>query len=175
MGVMPVKGIGLSSSGEDRMKFTDVMRRTQDKIPVCDGVYKTKIRDKDIGTFELVCASSDQWKAWEHDRWLTAADKPGCMFLFGLPSDDPRYMSPDQRDHATYAMHICAEREVEEFTPQGLKRRWKQFQKDNHWLDASYYANVAAAMKGVRVLDTKASTPSPPAQRPTMAQLAGRG
>ena len=33
-----------------------------------------------------------------------------------------------------------------------LRRRWKTRSKENHWLDASYYSDVAANMRGVRVL-----------------------
>ncbi len=37
-----------------------------------------------------------------------------------------------------------------------LKRYWKP-KGENHWLDASVYADVAAAIKGIRVLDKKAA------------------
>ena len=152
LGVMPIKGIGLSVQGENHGRFNDVMRRTKDKKPICEGVYSTTIRRKNAGSVELICASADQWKAWEHDRWMTATDKPGCMFLYGDKSDDPAHMTVDQREHGHYAHHICAEIEVEDVVKGGIVRKWKAKNKENHWLDASYYADVAAAIKGVRVL-----------------------
>jgi hypothetical protein len=52
-------------------------------------------------TFKLVCASADQWKAWEHDRWMTAKDKPGCMFIYGDKSADARVLTPSSANTAT--------------------------------------------------------------------------
>lgn len=175
MGVMPVKGIGQSAGVAERGTFNDVMRRTFNKKPICDGIFFSTIREPGARPFDLVCASADQWKAWEHDRWMTAQDKPGCMFLFGEPSESKEYLSPDQRDHAQYAHHICAEVEVEEEYKGAMRRRWLSKNKENHWLDASYYADVAAAIKGVRVLGMapKSALP-PPNERPTAAQLAAR-
>lgn len=159
LGVMPVKGIGQSAGVAQNGRFSDVMRRTQDKRPVCDGVYFLTVREPGIKKFDLVCASADQWKAWEHDRWMTATDKPGCMFLYGEKSERPEHLSPDQRAHGHYAHHVCAEVEVEEEYKGALRRRWQPKNKENHWLDASYYADVAAAIKGIRVL-TGSTTPA---------------
>jgi hypothetical protein len=39
LGVMPIKGIGFSAGVAERGRFNDVMKRTKDKQPVCDGVY----------------------------------------------------------------------------------------------------------------------------------------
>ena len=60
-------------------------------------------------------------------------------------------MSVDEKGHHSYARHICAESEVEEPDKQGvMKRYWKSKSDNNHWLDASYRCDVAAAMAGVR-------------------------
>jgi hypothetical protein len=174
MGVMPIMGIGLSAGVAERGKFIDAMRRTRDKKPICDGVYIKRIREPGSPAVDLVCASADQFKAWEHDRWMTARDKPGCMFLYGEPSGSPEHLSPDERDHLLYANHICAEVEVEEEHDGAMRRRWKAKSRDNHWLDASYYADVAAAMKGIRVLGKAPVAAPPPAQRPTLQQLSQR-
>jgi hypothetical protein len=123
---------------------------------------------------KLVCASADQWKAWEHDRWMTAQDKPGCMFLYGEKSADARTLTVEQREHGHYAHHICAEVEVEDVVKGGIVRRWQPKNKENHWLDASYYADVAAAILGVRMFGEAKSNRLPPGERPTPAQLAGR-
>jgi hypothetical protein len=166
LGVLPIKGFGLSA-GCIKGVFNDVMRRTKDRQPICDGAFYSTHRMPGMPTFKLVCASADQWKAWEHDRWMTAKDRPGCLFLYGEPSNDPRRLSPDERDHGHYAHHICAEVEVEEEKDGAMRRRWKSKSKENHWLDASYYCDVAAAIKGVRILGTEAkSSRPPPEQRP---------
>lgn len=174
LGVMPIKGIGTSAGVAERRRFTDAMKRTRDKVPVCDGVYLSTIREPGQRAFKLVCASADQWKAWEHDRWMTARDKPGCMFLYGEPSPDGRTLSRDQREHGHYAHHICAEIEVEDVVKGGIVRKWVAKNKENHWLDASYYADVAAAIKGVRVLGSAPAAKLAPSARPTAADLAKR-
>lgn len=174
LGVMPIKGIGTSAGVAERGRFSDVMKRTRDKQPVCDGVYFSVIREPGLPSFKLVCASADQWKAWEHDRWMTARDKPGCMFLYGEKSADPRTMNSDQREHGHYAHHICAEVEVEDVVKGGIVRKWVAKNKENHWLDASYYADVAAAIKGVRVLGAAKAAPEP-SQRPSARELAMKG
>lgn len=158
LGVMPIMGIGYSAGCAEVGKFADVMRRTRERTPVCDGVYYKTIRQPEVPPFRLVCASADQWKLFEHDRWMTARDKPGCMSLFGEPHERPELLSADEREHGHFAHHICAEVEVEEEHKGALRRRWLTKSKDNHWLDASYYADVAAAIKGVRVFGSPAAS-----------------
>jgi hypothetical protein len=172
LGVMPIKGIGLSAGVAERGRFNDVMKRTRDKQPVCDGVYYSTIREPGRPAFKLVCASADQWKAWEHDRWMTARDKAGCMFLYGDKAEAGSVLNHDQRAHGHYAHHICAEVEVEDVVKGGLVRRWQNKNKENHWLDASYYADVAAAIKGVRVMGDAVKSRLAPDQRPTARQMA---
>lgn len=170
MGVLPIKGIGLSSGVAERGRFNDVMRRTRDKTPICDGAYYSTIREPGRPTLKLVCASADQWKAWEHDRWTTATDKPGCMFLYGEKSQSPGVLTADQRAHGHYAHHICAEVETEEVVKGGIVRKWRIKNKENHWLDASYYADVAAAISGIRLLVEV----SGPRTRKSLSQMAKR-
>lgn len=177
-GVMPVKGFG-QSAGCIKAVWNDIARRTKDKTPICDGVFLSTHREPGEPTFKFVCCSADQWKAWEHDRWMTAHDKPGCLFLYGAKSEDGRSMTPDQREHGHYAHHICAEVEIEEEHKGALRRRWKAKNKENHWLDASYYCDVAAAIKGVRVLGnapaTKAAAYKPRVSLADLAKKARRG
>lgn len=171
LGVLPIKGIGYSAGCAEKGKFNDVMRRTKDKQPVCDGVYFSVIREPGQPTQKLVCASADQWKAWEHDRWQTATDKPGCMFIYGEKASNPAEMTQDQREHGHYAHHICAEVEVEDVVKGGIVRKWRSKNKENHWLDASYYADVAAAIAGVRILGTVPSARPNPSERPSPEDL----
>jgi phage terminase large subunit GpA-like protein len=53
----------------------------------------------------------------------------------------------------TYAKHIVAEVQTEEFVRGVLVRKWtNKHSRPNHYLDASYMANVAANIKGIRLL-----------------------
>jgi phage terminase large subunit GpA-like protein len=105
---------------------------------------------------------------------MTARDKAGCMFLYGEKAEAGSVLNHDQRAHGHYAHHICAEVEVEDVVKGGLVRRWQNKNKENHWLDASYYADVAAAIKGVRVMgDGSKSRPSP-SERPSARDLAAK-
>ena len=144
LGVYPIMGFG-KSSGCTQANFTPQQKQTADARPG-DG-WKMVRR----GNIWLIEADADRWKAWEHDRWLTSPDHAGTMYLFGVPSADRTRMSDDERSHAQYAAHICSEVEVEEVYKGSLRRRWKPKSKENHWFDCSYYANVAANMRGIRL------------------------
>ena len=133
------------STGCTQANFSDVQRRTLDKRPGDHWFLSRK------GRLWLVCADTDHWKAWEHDRWMTAANMPGCMTLFGQQSERGDRLSPDEKDHHAFARHITNEVEIEEPYKGGMRRRWKSKSENTHWLDASYYANVAANMEGIRL------------------------
>lgn len=166
IGIMPVMGFG-RSSGCTQANFQDVQRRTTDRKPG-DGWFLSR-----RGSLWLVCADADRWKAWEHDRWMTAPSKPGSLQMFGQASDKPDRMSDDEKSHHAYARHITNEIEVEELHKGTLRRTWKAKSDNVHWLDASYYADVAAAMKGVSI---RGSSVSGPQQQPlSLAQMAASG
>lgn len=104
------------------------------------------------GSGWLVHMDADHWKSFEHDRWMTDPEKTGGLLIWGETSGNPDRMSADEKGHHSYARHICAESEVEEPDKQGvMKRYWKAKSDNNHWLDASYRCDVAAAMAGVRM------------------------
>lgn len=172
-GIMPIMGFG-KSSGCTQANFHDHFKRTADKKPG-DGWFMSR-----KGNIWLVCSDADRWKAWEHDRWMTSPDKAGCLFVWGTPHDDPSRMSSDQKGHIGYAHHITNEREVEEPIRGKLVRRWKLKSDNNHYLDASCYANVAANMRGVRIASSRAAIAESvkqkvdPMNRPSLRELAGR-
>jgi phage terminase large subunit GpA-like protein len=93
----------------------------------------------------LVGMDSDYWKAWLHERFLTPPDATtGRMQVFGA----------DKRKHLSFAHHICAEVQVEEFVEgKGLKRYWKKVSPNNHWLDTLYMSCVAASLHGMKLID----------------------
>lgn len=174
-GVMPVMGFG-KSSGCTQANFAEAQRATIDKRPG-DGWFLSR-----KGKVWLVCADADRWKAWEHDRWLTDAGKPGSMMIWGRASDDPQRLSDDESAHHSYAHHILSESEIEEQHKGMLRRRWKSKRRQNHWLDASYYASVAMSIRGVRLEESAPSNagrsivnPTAPASRPTLQQMAKGG
>lgn len=142
-GVMPIMGFG-KSAGCTQANFNEVQKSVVGKQPG-DGWFLSK-----KGRVWLVCADADRWKQWEHNRWLTAEDQPGCMTIFGQRSENDR-LSSDQKDHHSYSRHICNEKEVEKMIRGTVKRVWFQKSDNNHWLDASYYSDVAGSMRGVKL------------------------
>lgn len=171
-GVMPIKGFG-RSAGCAGANFSDVNRRTIDKKPG-DGWFMSR-----QGKLWLVCADADRWKAWEHDRWLTSQNNPGSMQIFGAGGTPGQRMTPDEKSHFSYARHICNESEEEFFDKRGgLKRGWKTKSENTHWLDASYYANVAANIRGIRLQHSAPAKATPaglvntPAATPTQQAYA---
>lgn len=170
MSVMPCKGFGPNEGGATQANFREASRITADKVPG-DGWFRSRVRNN----LWLVAVDSPYWKAWEHDRWKTDLSVSGCMSIFGMPSDDPEKISPDVREHAAYARQITAEVEAEEDRRGRMVKVWKQTAKDNHWLDASVYSNVAASIKGIRIGGasiTRTPAPVPVSERPTLQQLA---
>jgi hypothetical protein len=143
-GVMPVMGCG-KSAGCVYTNFHDVLKVSLDKQPG-DGWFLSR-----KGRLWLVLADTDRWKQWEHNRWLTAEDQPGCMTIFGQRSEHAERLSQDEKEHHSYARHICNEKEVEKPFKGVLKRVWIQKSDNNHWLDASYYSDVAASMRGIKL------------------------
>jgi len=149
LGIMPAMGFG-KSAGCAKANFSPVSKQTESRIPG-DGWFFSRVDD----SFWFCAMDADRWKAWEHDRWMTAPDRPGAMRLYGEPSQVPGRLSFDQKGHFSYSKHITAEIEVEEPVKNGLVRKWKSKSDNNHWLDASYMANVAGHIKGIRLLQPK--------------------
>ncbi|MCI0430315.1 MAG: phage terminase large subunit family protein, partial [Rhodospirillales bacterium] len=166
LGVMPAMGFG-KSAGCAHANFSMDQKPREGRI-VGDGWRLDEIDKLHWPGLWRVNMDTDRWKAWEHDRWMTDPAKPGCMFLFGEAADDPKRLSQDEKDHMSYAKQIVAEVEIEEVHKGVLRRRWHSKSDKNHWLDASYMADVAASIKGVRLLR---SAPAPPASAPAPRPL----
>jgi hypothetical protein len=172
LGVYPAKGHG-KSHGCAAPNFHDALKRTIDRKPG-DGWFMARQQQNTW----LVHCDTDRWKSFEHARWLTPQAKPGAAYLFGEATDEElRYadkkMPREAKEHFAFAKHLTAEIEVEEVVRGSLKRMWKTKagRVQNHYLDASYLADVAAAIKGVRLLSD--SQPAP-VDRPSMAELKRR-
>jgi len=167
VGFRPAMGFG-KSSGCVQASFSPPNQNTPDK-KAGDHWFLTL---KPKRTW-LVAMEADFWKAWEHDRWMTDPDKPGALMLFGESAEQlgqKNGMSQDEKSHFSYAKHITAESEVEEVVKGAWKRYWKPKRDTNHYLDASYMADVAASMCGMSLAvpkksASKAAQPKEPARK----------
>jgi hypothetical protein len=149
MGIMPAKGYG-KSNGCAAPNFSEAQKATRDKTPG-DGWFITRAGPPGEQV-NLVHMDTDRWKAFEHDRWMTEAGQPGALSIFGQPSENPGYLSHDQKEVWPYARQIVAEVEAEEIRKGALHRFWKQINPNNHWLDASYMSDVASNVCGIKLL-----------------------
>lgn len=110
-----------------------------------------RVRGKNL---RAVTVLADPWKAWFHRRLTTEPGKPGAMTFF-------RPAKP--LEHRSFAKHLTAERQLEEFVPgKGWRVYWERVSRNNHWFDAGYLSCVAGHMAGVRLLD-KLPESTPPA------------
>jgi hypothetical protein len=153
--VYPSKGHG-KSHGCATPNFYDQLKRTNDRQPVAGG---GAFRSRLPGGAWLVHADTDRWKSFDHARWMTADGKPGAAYVFGVASDSEikfidKRLPAASKDHFSYAHHLTSELEVDDIV-KGIPRKvWKirAGRVQNHYLDASYLADVAAAMKGIQLL-----------------------
>ncbi|MBN1459790.1 MAG: hypothetical protein JXA57_09640, partial [Armatimonadetes bacterium] len=87
-------------------------------------------------------------------------DTPGAMTFF--------HAQPNE--HLSFAKHLTAERQVEEFIAlRGTVVRWEKVRQNNHWLDALYNAAAAGHFCGARLI--KAERKRAPAVRPKPRSL----
>lgn len=142
----PSKGIGEDSTGR-RTIFRQPDRATPNRRI---GEHCVLSLQEASGIW-LVDMDTPYWKGWLHERFMTPPDAPqGCLTLFGS----------DKRQHTAFAHHICSEIEIEEFVDgRGLKRFWKKVNRNNHWLDATYAACVAASLHGMQLLTPREAPP----------------
>lgn len=104
---------------------------------------------------QYVEVNADQWKAWLHARVVTPMDEPSALTLFGLEDNVPA-------DHFSYAKHLTSEKQVEEFVQgQGTVIRFEASSRNNHWLDATMLACVAAHAAGARLVEAPKAAPAP--------------
>lgn len=79
--------------------------------------------------------NGDQWKTILHERLSVPEAESGAIVL---------YDSPDPREHAELVRHLAAE-EREEVKTEGRGEIvvWTRLHRENHYLDAAYYATTA--------------------------------
>lgn len=109
---------------------------------------------RQAGRPDLYCLDTDYWKRFVHERFLTPADRPGSLSLFGTKSID----------HLSFSKHIVAEVWRERNIPgKGMKAFWDVVNPNNHWLDCTYMCCAAASMMGISLLPA-AKQPEPQTQ-----------
>lgn len=98
--------------------------------------------------------NADYWKTWAFQRLTSPPAELGSMLLF----------AGEPVEHLTFAKHITAEKQIEEYIPerQTLKVVWKQVSRDNHYLDTIYNACAAGHFCGARLIDKRKVEEAPP-------------
>lgn len=118
---------------------------------VGEGYHFAALPNKGVTLAEV---HADHWKTYTHERLTTPLDEPGAMTLFQA--------SPSE--HLSFAKHLTAERQVEEFVAgKGNIVKWVRDKKNNHWFDALYNACAAGHYCGVRLV-REAVRPKEPKQ-----------
>ncbi len=107
----------------------------------------------------IVEVNSDYWKSQVHSRLITPPDAEGSMSLF----------SAGANEHISFAKHLTAEHEIEEYVAgKGIIRRWIRDSRNNHWFDGVYAAAASANFCGVRTIARpKTETPVTQAKQKT--------
>lgn len=175
LGIYPAKGHG-KSHGCTTPSFSEQLRRTTDKKPG-DGWF---LQRQPKGIWLCHC-ETDRWKTFEHDRWMTNPGNPGCTYLYGMMTDEEqrdidRRLPRESRDHFGFAKHLTFEIETEDIVRGKMVRLWKakSGRAQNHYFDASYLANVAGSITGIRLLGQNTRQRVAPEDRPSARELAGR-
>ncbi len=101
----------------------------------------------------IIEVNADHWKSWLHSRLHTPMNQPGAFTLF------------DSLDHLSFAKHLTAEKQFEDFSPEdGTVIRWEAVSRNNHWFDSTTLTCVAGHAAGIRLLS---DTLPPPQVAPT--------
>lgn len=102
-----------------------------------DRYHATIIKGDKVRTWLF---DADHWKTELHKRLGCVAEDPASILLFKVEN---------QLDHLSFARHITAEKQVEEFVPgEGTVIKWDKKRSQNHWLDASVLALLAGHSAG---------------------------
>jgi len=160
--VMPSHGryVGASS-----IPFSDYKRKRGERVglnwrvPLVTG--KRTVRH--------VLFDTNYWKSFVHARLAVPMGDPGCVSLFGRPSDDAGR-------HRLLADHLTAEYRVKTEGRGRTVDEWKLHAGglDNHWLDCLVGAAVAASMQGTVLFGTDQRTEPRPRLKLSAVQRRGR-
>lgn len=150
--VRAAKGQGDGAKDEAGRKpgpFRELQKREWDRKPG-DNWWEHRLRKDKLW---LVMHNVGYWKDWGIQRWLTAHDKPGARFVWGLHGQTNRRYS---QDHAKLSYQLSANCYRTEQIRGHSQRVWGErpgMDGDNdHWQDAQELADVAASMCGIRIV-----------------------
>lgn len=150
---MSIKGIGESQA--IRRKYSRPNKTGGATIKIGAGWHLVKMASPSLRRADL---DADYWKSYVAERLKTPIGMPGAMTLY----------DGNGSEHMTFARHITAERQIEEFDPKrGLVVKWKKDRQQNHLLDATYIACAAADYAGVRLVETPNETNQSPTTKPS--------
>lgn len=150
---------GLSVSGEaveyNRPKSTGAIVRW-----IGDGWHIARLKDDAI---DLVEIDADEAKSTLHARLSSMSSAPGAITLFHVDRSDMQEVEWRRR----FVRQLTAEKSTQEFVKRrGMVTRWTKIRQDNHWLDSTALALVAASISGVSVAEADPRSVSVPRDEP---------
>lgn len=132
----PGKGFG---EGQQRMgRYLAPNKRTVDVVYVGDQYDLRRVRKNGKLLPNVVVAhiNVDAWKSIVHEGLVLPPEEPAAITL---------WETADAWEHAQFAQHMVAEKQVEKFMPgRGRVIVWERIDRQNHYLDAACYAAVGA-------------------------------
>lgn len=147
----PGKGFG---EGQLRMgRYLAPNKRTADVVAVGDNYDLRRVRKngKLLPNVVLCHINVDQWKSLVHEGLTLPPEELGAITL---------WETADTYEHSTFAQHLVAETQVEKFLPgRGRVIVWDRVNRNNHYLDATCYAAVAADLVPAIVAASAQQTP----------------
>jgi len=152
----PTKGYG---EGQQRMsRYTAPRTKSADIRYIGQELHYSWICH--AGVF-LVHINSDYWKSVLHNGLAVPAGEPNSIVL---------YDGATKHEHDDFSMEVTAEVQKEKWIDgKGAAIVWERVRRANHKLDAGYSALAAGSVT------ENARSRRGPGERPTAAQLAGRG
>lgn len=128
--------MGLGAGHFKRTAYRQPTKPGREVLWVGTGCYeKMVVNLKSVVTF----GDGNYWKTWLHSRLQLehGDDKDAKPIML--------YAAVDGGEHVKFAKHLTAEREVQKFEQgKGLVKVWEAIRSENHWLDSTYMACVAA-------------------------------
>jgi hypothetical protein len=155
----PAIGRGHTQSGFGGVKrsYTAPKRKGGSVLAVGEQYHVVR-----LASGNLIIEHNVDWeKLFVHRRMSQPHDEPGAITLF-IPSDS--------REHLDYLKQITSEQLVEK----DGETKWIKERKDNHYLDATILALLAARKAGVSTLLEAPKPPRPSAKQAPVVLVEGK-
>jgi phage terminase large subunit GpA-like protein len=136
----PILGFGLST--DERKHYSKPRTEGPNVLKIGLASYQGKVFDGDVAQV-VYNIDVDHWKGWVRDRLACSVEDPTAMTF---------WYTEEPKDHLALAKHLCAEAPHREFVEgKGYVDTWLRKNRNNHFLDATTYAGVAAWWNGARL------------------------